>query len=265
MKLGFHGNTSLPAFSEMAGKLVRHLRKEDQIESETARVLGMKGVPLSKMDVDVLIVLGGDGTMLRAFMRCDLPLFGINAGKVGFLTQGNAMEMDTLIPRLRAGLFEIEEAMKLSPRINGRRKADAVNEAVVHSSDIGKVRHFNISIGRHEVGIVRADGIIISTPTGSTSYSLAAGGPIVDPSASVIVVSPIAPYGISSRPIVCAPDAGIRITIEGERPCKLVIDGQVSLKLSGSEVLEFTASKKRARFVRLEHDFYSRIRSKLTV
>lgn len=249
----------------MAGRVAGFLDDADQIEQKTATALHRKGVPLSRMRADVLLVVGGDGTMLKTFMQCDIPLLGINAGTVGFLTEVNGSEVQSALTRLRSGNYRIDSAIKLRSEVSGSRMPDAVNEAVVHSADIGKVRHFRISIDGRSAGMVRADGIIISTPTGSTSYSLAAGGPIADPSASVLVLTPIAPYGISSRPIVCSTGAVIHLTVEGNRRCKLVIDGQVSRDLDGGEELRFTASENRARFVRLKYDFYRRIHSKLTV
>lgn len=264
MRIGLYANMELPGSLGIAKSCLRLLSRGDVIEEETAKRLGRKGVGLSQMDAHVLIVIGGDGTMLKTFMSTDMPLLGINSGNVGFLTESRKDTLPDVFDRLRSGKYRIEEKLKVSTRIDGRAVQDAVNEAVVHSSSIGKVRHFEISIGRNRVGLVRSDGIIVSTPTGSTSYSLSAGGPIVDPSASVIVISPLAPYGISSRPIVCGADSDIRLKIEGERTCMLVIDGQVEIGLTGNEKLEFTSSSSRARFVRFDYDFYRRIHSKLT-
>lgn len=264
MRIGLFANLELPGSLGIARACVRFLGRDDCIEEQTAKGLRRKGRPLSRMGVDVLLVVGGDGTMLKTFMATDIPLLGINAGNVGFLTESRKDSLEDVFGRLRNGRYRIEEKLKLSTSIDGSRTADAVNESVVHSSAIGKVRHFDISIGKNRVGLVRSDGIIISTPTGSTSYSLSAGGPIVDPSASVVVVSPLAPYGISSRPIVCGPDTVVKVTVVGGRPCRLVIDGQVEIELTGGEKLEFGASEGRARFVRFDYDFYRRIHTKLT-
>ncbi len=264
MRIGLYANMELPGSLRIARSCVKLLRRGDVMEEETAKRFGRKGVSLSEMDADVLIVIGGDGTMLKTFMSTSMPLLGINSGNVGFLTESRKDTLPDVFSRLRNGKFRIEEKLKVSTKIDGRAVQDAVNEAVVHSSSIGKVRHFEISIGRNRVGLVRSDGIIVSTPTGSTSYSLSAGGPIVDPSASVILISPLAPYGISSRPIVCGASSEIRLRIEGERQCMLVIDGQVEIGLAGNERLEFSSSSSRARFVRFDFDFYRRVHSKLT-
>jgi len=263
LRLGVLANTELPQARQLVHEASRLLLPGDQMEQKTASVLGKKGVKLQQMDVDILIVIGGDGTMLKTFMSCDLPLIGVNAGNVGFLTEIDGRRLKEVVHRLRKGRYVVEEALKLRTEVNGRRVADAVNEAVIHSANIGKVRHFIISVDGKNAGLVRADGIIVSTPTGSTSYSLAAGGPIVDPSAQVLVLTPIAPYGISSRPIVCSPDVEVRISIEGERKCKLVIDGQYSSDLSGKEEIILSGSENRAKFVRLRRNFYERVHSKL--
>lgn len=227
-------------------------------------MLGVRGEELADMDVEMLVVIGGDGTMLRTFMRTDLPLLGINAGDVGFLTEAGPSDMEDVVERIRSGKYRIEERIRMRATVNNEVAGDAVNEAVIHSASIGKVRHFRLNVGMNSVGLVKADGIIFSTPTGSTSYALSAGGPIVDPSATVFVIVPLAPYGISSRPIVCSPESVIRVEIEGGRACRLVIDGQKEQKLSGDETIRFTVSPNSARFVRFDYDFYRRIRTKLT-
>lgn len=264
MRIGLYANMDLPGSLRIAKKCLGLMVRGDQVEQQTAGEFGRRGTPLGEMSVDVLIVVGGDGTMLKKFMQTDTPLLGIHSGNVGFLTESRKDSLPDVFDRLRKGRFRIEEKLKVATEVDGRRMTDAVNECVVHSSAIAKVRHFDISVGRNRVGLVRADGIIVSSPTGSTSYSLSAGGPIVDPSASVLVVSPIAPYGISSRPLVCGPDSTIRLKVVGERACRLVIDGQVEKPLRGGESIEFRASEKRARFVRFDYDFYRRVHSKLT-
>lgn len=264
MKIGLYANMELPGSLAIARDASALLSRGDVVERSTASKLRRKGIELEEMDADILLVIGGDGTMLKTFMRTPIPLLGINSGNVGFLTESRKDSLKDVFQRLREGRYRIEEKLKVSTAVDGVRMPDAVNESVVHSSAIGKVRHFEITVGRNRVGLVRSDGIIVSTPTGSTSYSLSAGGPIVDPSASVIVITPLAPYGISSRPIVCGADSKIVLKIVGERGCMLVIDGQVEHSLSGGEKLEFSASASRAKFVRFDHDFYRRIHSKLT-
>ncbi len=264
MRLGLFANHRLPAATRTAGEIVRLLKNDVVLEQSTAEAIGEKGSRLEKMEADTLIVVGGDGTMLQALMRCDLPVLGINAGDVGFLTEAGMNGVRGAVERLLSGKYRIEEKIKLRTVVDGRRMKDAVNEAVAHTANQGKVRHFILAVDHNRVGIVKADGIIISTPTGSTSYSLAAGGPIVDPSASVLVISPIAPYGISSRPIVAGSVSKIKLSIDGERPCRLVIDGQVDYRLRGDETVEFSVSEDVARFVRFDYDFYRRIHTKLT-
>ena len=264
MKLGVCANQRLPEALRAAREIVKYLKGGIVLEQSTAEAMGESGVRLEKMAADILLVVGGDGTMLQTLMRSDAAVLGINAGDVGFLTEAGLNGVRGAIDRILSGKYRIEEKIKLRTVVDGKRVEDAVNEAVVHTASTGKVRHFILAVDHNSVGVVKADGIIISTPTGSTSYSLAAGGPIVDPSASVLVISPIAPYGISSRPIVAGAKSTIRLGIEGSRPCRLVIDGQANHRLSGGETVEFSVSERVARFVRFDYDFYRRIHTKLT-
>jgi len=264
LKLGLCVNHNIPAAVNTAKELFKLLKGEIELEQSTAGAMGEKGVRLERMKPDVMVVAGGDGTILKTLMRCDVPVLGINAGDVGFLTEAGTNGLKSAMDRIASGKYRIEEKIKLRTVVDGKRLEDAVNEAVAHTANTGKVRHFILAVDHNKVGVVKADGVIISTPTGSTSYSLAAGGPIVDPSASVLVISPIAPYGISSRPIVAGSKSIIRLAIEGERPCRLVIDGQVEHRLHGGENVEFTSSEHVARFVRFDYDFYRRIHNKLT-
>jgi NAD+ kinase len=264
LNIGLYANSSLPGARAVAAGVYRLLGGKVELEMDTARSLRRSGRKLEDLKADVLIVVGGDGTMLKSLMKFDGPVLGINAGDVGFLTEVGKGEVRKAINRLKAGNYRVEEKLKLKTVVDGVRFRDAVNEAVVTGADPGKVRHFNLEIDGSRVGMVKSDGIIISTPTGSTSYSLAAGGPIVDPSASVLVVSPIAPYGISSRPIVTGERSTIRLSVEGARRCVLVIDGQTKHPLSGEERIDFSVSDRKAKFISFDHDFYHRIHTKLT-
>ena len=264
MNIALYANSSIPDARAVAAEIYRLLDGKVELEAETARQFRKKGRKLEDIRAEILIVVGGDGTMLKSLMRYDGPVLGINAGDVGFLTEVGKGEVKKAVNLLKKGKYRIEEKLKLKTIVDGARLEDAVNEAVVTGADPGNVRHFNLKIDGSSVGLVKSDGIIISTPTGSTSYSLAAGGPIVDPSASVLVISPIAPYGISSRPIVAGDSSTINLSVEGGRRCVLVIDGHVRRFLRGEEKIDFSVSEKKAKFVSFDRDFYHRIHTKLT-
>ncbi|MDH3364408.1 MAG: NAD(+)/NADH kinase [Thermoplasmata archaeon] len=233
------------------------------LEAETAAALGKKGVPLPSMDVDVVISIGGDGTVLRTLRHTELPVLGVNAGVLGFLTEVKPNEIQSSIERLLRGDYHIDERIKLTTTMDGRRLQDAVNEAVIHTAHIAKMRHFSVSVDGQPATELRADGVIVATPTGSTCYAMSVGSSIVDPRVEALVIAPIAPFRLAARPFVVPAKSKISITIAEPKECTMVIDGQEVLEMGGSELLEFTASEKKARFVSFEDDFYKDLQEKL--
>jgi NAD+ kinase len=233
------------------------------IEARTAEALGMKGVPLSKMKVDVLITVGGDGTILRTLQGCDAPVMGVNAGVLGFLTEIQPDDIKQAVKRLQNGDYHIDERLKLKTILNGRRLEDATNETVVHTAHIAKMRHFMISIDGTPATETRADGLIVATPTGSTSYAMSVGSSIIDPRVEAFVIAPIAPFRLAARPLVVAAKSKIQVSLREPKECTMVIDGQCEFKIRGDETLVFTASEKRAKFVSFKDDFYRNLEEKL--
>ena len=233
------------------------------VESRTADALGLKGEPLVKMKVDVLITVGGDGTILRTLQASDAPVMGVNAGILGFLTEIQADEVGPAVKRLLAGKYHIDERLKLKTTMDGKRLEDATNEAVVHTAQIAKMRHFAISIDGTPATETRADGLILATPTGSTSYAMSVGSSIIDPHVDAFVIAPIAPFRLAARPLVVAARSKITVTITEPRECTMVIDGQCEYKMGGDERLVFTASEKKAKFVSFKDDFYRNLEEKL--
>src|SRR5256712_4391205 len=157
-------------------------------------------MPLAHMKADVVLAIGGDGTILRALQLSDAKVLGINSGSLGFLAEVYAEEIDEYLDRIVRGDYKVEERMRLKVTVDGERMFDCTNEAVVHTAHVAKIRHFDIRLGDEMVERVRADGMIVATPTGSTSYSMSAGGPIVDPHVDAIIVTAIAPFKPASRP-----------------------------------------------------------------
>lgn len=233
------------------------------LEEETAAALGKKGVSFSDMDVDVVISIGGDGTVLRALRNTERPLLGVNAGVLGFLTEVTPDEIDEAIARLLKGDYVIDERTKLKTVMDGQRLQDAVNEAVIHTATIAKMRHFSVTVDGQPATELRADGLIVATPTGSTCYAMSVGSSIVDPRVEALVIAPIAPFRLAARPFVVPAKSRIDITIAEPKECTMVIDGQEELEMSGNEHLEFSSSEKKARFVSLADDFYSDLQEKL--
>jgi NAD+ kinase len=265
MRLGITANSEIPEAIKASRKVLAMLKGQEVVlESGLARLFKRKGVAIEDMDVDVLVTVGGDGTILRSLQRTSAPIFGINAGALGFLTEvaGDA-ETKTGIKRLLAEVFFIEERLKMATTVNGERLYDATNEAAVHTAHISKIRHFNIYVDDQLAMDVRADGIIVSTPTGSTCYAMAAGGPIIDPRVEAFVIVPMAPFKFSARPLVVPASSKVRIELARPKPCLCVIDGQQEREMEGTEVTECVKSENNSRFVRFERDFYKRMNEKL--
>jgi NAD+ kinase len=244
--------------------VLRTLEGQDcVIEKQTAAALGLEGVPLKDIDVDVVISVGGDGTMLRTLKETEHPVLGVNAGVLGFLTEVKPDGIEPAMRRLLSGDYRIEERLRLKNVMDGRRLQDAVNEAVIHTAHIAKMRHFSISVDGQPATELRADGVIVATPTGSTCYAMSVGSSIIDPRVEALVIAPIAPFRLAARPFIVPASSSIVIAIEEPKECTMVIDGQDEIEMAGHERLEFTASEKKARFVSFEDDFYRDLEEKL--
>jgi NAD+ kinase len=265
MKFGVTANPDIDHAFRVAKDVVAKLEKEHDVvlETELADALGRPGQSLRDMDVDVVIGVGGDGTVLRALQHTDAVVLGVNSGSLGFLLQVTAEEVDAALARLVRRDYEVEERLRLRVDVDDERLPDCTNEAVIHTAHVAKIRHFVVKVDGVTVGTVRADGVIVATPTGSTSYALSTGGPIVDPRVEGFVVTAIAPFKPAARPFVFPAAGRIEVGLARPKACLLVLDGQYERPLTGEERLAFTASERRGRFVRLRDDFYERLRDKL--
>ena len=221
--------------------------------------------------VDAVIVLGGDGTLLsmaRAVGDLGVPILGINLGGLGFLT---ATTLDELLPAMEAllaGDMAVEERMMLSARLlrTGQPVGDyvALNDVVITKSAMSRIIDLSVSVdGRHATAY-RADGLIISTPTGSTAYNLSTGGPILFPTMDAVVLTPIAPHTLSNRPIVLPGGQRIDVTLRGDQDVMLTMDGQVGVPLRERDTVEVGKAPARIRLLRFDQrDFFSVLRTKL--
>jgi len=266
MKFGITANPHIPSALESATHVLARLEGAHDVilESDLARALGRKGIPLAHMKADVVLAIGGDGTILRALQLSDAKVLGVNSGSLGFLAEVNAEEVDAYLEKTVRGEYKIEERMRLKVTVDGQRLFDCTNEAVVHTAQIAKIRHFEIWLDEQIVERVRADGVIVATPTGSTSYSMSAGGPIVDPHVDAIIVTAIAPFKPASRPHVFPAHGQVHVRLMKPKECLLVMDGQHESSLKGTEDVVLTASERRAQFIRFRDDFYRRIEEKLS-
>lgn len=266
-RYGIYANTRIDGVCEMARRVIACLEGEDYVlEKELADLLGLPGQPLSKMVMDTLIVLGGDGTLLRATHVTDAKIVGVNMGSVGFLTAIERDDVEGGISRLRRGDYTIDRRGKIRVTCNGKVLGDAVNEAMIHTASVAKIREFKVYVDDSLLVKVKADGYLLSTVTGSTSYSMSLGAPIMDPRVyDAWILNPMAAFKYSSRPIILP--STCKVTIEptmSDKDCLLIIDGQNEIVVPGGSKIEMTLSPKYTRLISMDFDFYQRVRNKLS-
>ncbi len=238
-------------------------RKNAIMEERTAHRLGKSGTRLEDIDVDVIITIGGDGTILLALQRAKGKILGVNMGVLGFLTEVEPDELWNVLDRVEHGDYIVDRRMKLGVYLNDRRLYDCVNEAVIHTSEIAKLRSYRIKYRNEVVDDVRADGLIISTPTGSTSYAMSAGGPVLHPSIEAFVIVPIAPFKYTARVFVL-PAEEIRIEATDGKINLLVLDGQYYKEMRAGDIVRVVKSENYAEFIRFNSSFFNRIKRRIT-
>lgn len=261
---GIYVNTLLSKAEEYTRQTMEALGDRRVLLDEAiADVMGCPGVPLKEMDVDMVIVIGGDGTLLRALQFTDCPVIGINGGTVGFLAEIDKQDIPGGVAKLLSGDYYLDSRFKISTWYDGRYLPDSVNEVVVHTDTVAKIRHYRIYVDDFLAADFRADGIVVSTPTGSTCYALSLGAPYMAPNVESLLIVPMAPYKYNSRPFVVPVTSKIVIENVMNKGCMIVMDGQEEAMMGGCRKVEFRMSENRARLVRFEKDFYSRVRRKL--
>lgn len=222
-------------------------------------------------DSDILVSMGGDGTFLasvRAVGNSGTPLLGINLGSLGFLTQ---MTPDELTPALEAvarGAYKLEERMLLKVKVEGKQSPEnpyALNDVVVDNGPVSRIIDIKLRVNGEEVVTYRADGLILSTPTGSTAYSLACGGPIMNPGMDAIIATPISAFSLSTRPMIFAASdiLGLRIRSQ-HQVAGLTLDGQISAPLIDTDLVTVRRANFRARIITFPgNSFYKVLKKKL--
>jgi NAD+ kinase len=207
---------------------------------------------------DVLVVLGGDGTFLRAaraVIDVDVPLLGVNLGKVGFLSKVEANELEDVLTRLVAGEYAIDERMALEARIlpagrvGGATTHHALNDIVVARGALARVCRLDVAIGPSHLATFIADGLVVSSPTGSTGYSFSAGGPVVDPLSRNLIVTPIAGYLSAIRSVVVSPRQTVTCRIVDANEALVSIDGREDIAIAVGDVVEVHALERPIRLV----------------
>lgn len=224
-------------------------------------------------DTDGILVLGGDGTLLRAARRLaglNVPLLGVNLGRMGFLTELERNDLYAGLERFLRGDYAIEERMMLESMLwrsgEAIERSLALNDVVVHRGPFARIIALEAYIDGHYFTTYEGDGVIISTPTGSTAYSLSAGGPIVAPDVPVILITPICPHSFYSRPLVISTGKRIKIVLHPRfDEVMLTIDGQYGVRLQAGDEIEVCRSSQATRLVKLKgRHFFEVLREKFT-
>ncbi len=226
-------------------------------------------------DMEFAVVFGGDGTVLSAFRQVapkGIPLLAVNTGHMGFLTEIYLNQLDQAIDQLVAGDYQIEERAMVLVQLYSQSQSQGhlswealcMNELVLHRQPLTSMCHFEVQVGNHAPVDIAADGIIISTPTGSTAYSLSAGGPVIVPGVPVLQLMPICPHSLASRGLVFPDAEPVTITSANPESLVMVVDGNAGCYVVPSDRVCLTRSLYPARFVRLKPpEFFRVLREKL--
>lgn len=245
------------------------------IETHLALHLGCQGVNLAEISsqADMVVVLGGDGTLIstaRMIGECDIPILGVNLGSLGFLTE---IALDELYPALEKCLcddFHVSERIMLQAVLerDGREIAShlVLNDVVINKGALARIVDLKTTVNSLDLTTFKADGLIICTPTGSTGYSLSAGGPIINPTMNCIVITPICPHTLTNRPIVIDDGSVVAITVNSldDKDIYLTLDGQVGLELRSGDRIHVSRASHTAKLVMSEkRDYFAVLRTKL--
>jgi NAD+ kinase len=265
-------------FGEQVKSLLVWLQEQgkDLLVEEGASVIlpGIPAVPRAKVftDSDLILVLGGDGTLLAAARQAataDVPILGINLGSLGFLTGTRLEEAQATLKHILAGEIRTEERALLNAILV--REGDTVgtydcfNDVVINKGAMARIVSLEVAVNGRFLTTFRADGLIVATPTGSTAYCMAAGGPIVTPGLECVVLVPICPHTLTNRPLVLSIDAPIDIKITADhQDLFLTLDGQQGLALATGDRIHISRSPRRVQIIHdREYDYFSVLRAKL--
>jgi len=245
-----------------------------RLDAEGAKILGLSDLVVSDEDLatraDMVIAFGGDGTILRAAglaARAGVPILGVNLGGFGFLAELSTTDLPSALPDLVAGRYELDERMMLQAEAD-HIDADnllALNDVVVTTRGVARVLRLRVLVNGEHLASYPADGVIVATPTGSTAYSLSAGGPILHPKVDAVVITPISPHTFNARSVVV--DRNDTVDVELTVPSQdatVTVDGRVGLPMGETWRVRVRRARQTTRFIRLRSSsFYSILRTKL--
>ena len=222
-------------------------------------------IPLSKMKTDFIITIGGDGTILRTCLNVpkpEPPILTINMGVRGFLTEVEPKKAYDAVERILKGEYKIEKCAKLAVSIGKEPMPDALNDVVISACEPSKILYSQICKDGKPILKCQADGLIVATQTGSTGYSLSAGGPVLDQEVDAFVLTPICSLTVFHS-LVFPADSTVSFNVERPREMLVLIDGNYRKLVSAEDILKVTRSKNVTSFIRFETDFYDRLKNRL--
>lgn len=271
--IGISAKVASPSALDYAARVIADLRQRGLavcLDYATADKLDDRGQCVSKGDLgrhsNLLITFGGDGTLLSVARHAppDVPILGVNMGTLGFLTEVRVEEFPETLEHVLAGDFQSEERMTFDVSVRDRSYR-VLNDATINKSALARIVDMRVTVSGAFVSNFRADGLIVATPTGSTAYNLSAGGPIIHPTMSAIVITPICPHMLTNRPIVlpASLDVEIRIATENQE-IFLTLDGQEGLPLTADDTVRVRRSESSVTLVRTgEKSYFDVLRAKL--
>ncbi len=268
MKWGVVCRSDAKKSLSLAETVIDFLREDGEVftEEHLAKSIETKGYSLKEINkkVDIVVTIGGDGTILRTVTEVEKPVFAINSGGMGFLSEVESKHALGGLKRVIDGKYNVVERSKLKIMLDGKRLPDALNEVTVQTDRIAKILYLKLFVDEEIIETMGADGVIVATPTGSTSYALSVGGPIMDPAVNAMVIAPLAPFKLSARPWIVPMERKVGITLLAKsKESKIVIDGSFATPVTQDSDIVITGSEKKARFVRFGETFYQMVRLKL--
>ena len=279
--IGMIATSGAPAVAQTLTKLIGDLRQRELhvVLDESAAVYFERPeeAVLNRWELakgcDLAIVVGGDGTLLnaaRSLAEANVPVLGVNLGRLGFLADVSPDEMHERLDEILAGQYDEEHRSLLHASVlrDGRSisESDALNDVVIHKWDIARMIEVDTTIDGRFLNSLRADGLIVATPTGSTAYALSGGGPILDPALKALVLVPICPHTLSNRPIVVSDQVDIKIAVRGDNSteAQITCDGQVNFELASGDQVHITRKDHDLRLIHpRDHDHFDIMRKKL--
>lgn len=278
-RVGLIGNAEKASCANAVSKAARLVRASGRrvyTDPDTARLAGVRATVCADAaalarEVDLLLVFGGDGTMLRAareIVGSQTPMLGINIGGLGFLTAVSSADLPRALQLIWKREFKFESRSLIEAQVRSERRIEsqtALNDIVISRGIVSRLIELHVSVDGEPVTRYRCDGLIASSPTGSTAYSLAAGGAVVVPTAEVLQLTPICPHTLSNRSLVLPATSTLCVKVVNPTPVTILsADGQVVTELSAGDEIIIRRSRRTVRLVRLEHgSFFEMLRVKL--